>query len=235
MASIKKFEYKEHLISFEFEDGNKMINAAEMAKPFDKRVNDFLRLKSTKEYILLLEARYGNPRNGGNTEVLRVVQGGTPELQGTWMNEKLALKFAAWLAPLFELWVYDRIYELLTTGKTELETRPTQNIIKSIRLIADHLETHDKDIETLKEDVIYIKEYVGDLEAKITSIDENYYSVSGYCSLHSIECHRDKAIRLGKLCTAKSHSMGYEIGKAYDSKFGTVNTYHIDILKKVIK
>lgn len=27
-------------------------------------------------------------------------------LQGSWMDEKLALKFAAWLSPRFELWVW---------------------------------------------------------------------------------------------------------------------------------
>ncbi|MEM1121660.1 MAG: KilA-N domain-containing protein, partial [Bacteroidota bacterium] len=61
--------------------------------------------------------------------------------QGTWMDEKLALKFAAWLSPNFELWVYDRIQELLTTGKTELPSHlPGMELIKAIRLIADKLE-----------------------------------------------------------------------------------------------
>jgi phage antirepressor YoqD-like protein len=34
------------------------------------------------------------------------------------MHQKLALKFAAWLNPEFELWVYDRIEELLRHGIT---------------------------------------------------------------------------------------------------------------------
>ncbi|MEO1256856.1 MAG: KilA-N domain-containing protein, partial [Bacteroidota bacterium] len=38
-----------------------MVNATQMAKPFKgKLVADFLRLKTTKEYILLLEERYGD-------------------------------------------------------------------------------------------------------------------------------------------------------------------------------
>lgn len=62
-----------------------------------------LRLKETKEYIQLLEERYGNSHIA-NREVLRVVKGGDAAegLQGTWMDEKLALKFAAWLSPRFE-------------------------------------------------------------------------------------------------------------------------------------
>ena len=61
MSEITKFDYEGQSISFEFADGNKMINATEMAKPFKgKLVADFLRLKSTQEYIALLEERYGN-------------------------------------------------------------------------------------------------------------------------------------------------------------------------------
>lgn len=234
MTRIRKFEYQNNSISFEFEDGNRMINATEMAKPFKKRVNDFLRLQGSREYILLLESRYADSRNGNNREVLRVIQGGTPELQGTWMDEKLALKFASWLAPEFELWVYDKIEELLKTGKTELEVRPSQNIIRSIRLIADQLEAHDRDIQTLKEDVKEIKDYVGDLEAKLTSIDENYYSVSGYCSLNGVDCPLDKARTWGYNATKLSNRLNKPIGQVYDAKYGNVNTYHLDILKQII-
>jgi hypothetical protein len=85
MADIIKFDYEGQKISFEFADGNKMINATEMAKPFSKRVNDFLRLQSTKEFIALLENRYGNSRIGFQKEVLRVVKGGDAynSIQGT--------------------------------------------------------------------------------------------------------------------------------------------------------
>ncbi|MCB0212447.1 MAG: KilA-N domain-containing protein, partial [Anaerolineae bacterium] len=92
MSEITKFEYEGHNISFEFSDGNKMINATEMAKPFGKMVSGFLRLKATQDYIVLLESRY---QDQPGREALRVVKGGEPELQGTWMDEKLALKFAA--------------------------------------------------------------------------------------------------------------------------------------------
>jgi hypothetical protein len=120
MSDITKFDYDGQSISFEFADGNKMVNATQMAKPFGKPVGNFLRLKETKEYIQLLEERYSDVNIA--KEVLRVIKGGDASegLQGTWMDEKLALKFAAWLSPAFELWVYDRIQELLTTGKTQI-------------------------------------------------------------------------------------------------------------------
>ena len=73
MNEIIKFDYEGQHISFEFADGNKMINATEMAKPFKgKMVGDFLRLKNTQEYIQLIEERYGNSHIAPR-EVLRVV------------------------------------------------------------------------------------------------------------------------------------------------------------------
>lgn len=235
MTNVQQFEYNQHTITFEFSDGHKMINATEMIKAFpSKRMNNFLRRQQTKDYILVLQKRYAKKRIEGEKQVLRVVKGGERGLQGTWMDEMLALKFAAWLSPDFEVWVYHKIHELLTTGKTELETRPSQNIIRSIRLIADQLEAHDRDIQGLKQDVEDIKDYVGDLEAKITSIDENYYSVSGYCALNGIDCPLDKAQRWGYNATKLSNQVGRKTGKAYDAKYGEINTYHVEILKKVI-
>lgn len=122
-------------------------------------------------------------------KVLRIVQSGSPELQGTWMDEKLALEFAFWLSPSFKLWVYDRIEELLKTGKTELPNhRPGADLIRAIRMIADKLEYQQRDIDQNKEAIADIQNAINELDAKITSHDENYYSVVGYCSLQNKPC-----------------------------------------------
>lgn len=236
MDKITKFEYEGDKISFEFTDGNRMINANEMVKPFGKRVSNFLRLKETKEYVTLLKKRYSDPSYGSNRQALRVVKGGTPELQGTWMDEKLALKFAAWLSPKFELWVYDKIYELLTTGKTELQDlSPVVNITEGLKRVIEHLGEHGQEIQKIQMSIEHIEEFVSDLEAKITSIDENYYSISGYCALNKIDCPLNKAQTWGHSATKLSNQQNIAIGKAYDAKYGNVNTYHIDILQQVIK
>ncbi|MGH1337250.1 MAG: KilA-N domain-containing protein [Aureispira sp.] len=240
MSKITKLDYEGKTISFEFSDGNRMVNATEMAKPFGKQVGGFLRTKETKEYIGLLEDRYANLHIGQNRLVLRVIKGGYTVkncvAQGTWMDEKLALKFASWLSSKFELWVYDRIDELLKIGKTELpDYRPSTEIIKSIRLISDQLEYHEREIGEIKEDIGLIKNYMSELEAKIISIDKKYYSVSGYCSLHSIPCPLDKARSWGYNATKESNKKGMAIRKAYDAKYGEINTYHVDLLKDVIQ
>ncbi len=86
------------------------FNATLMAKQFDKRPDDFLRLQSTKEYIaeIIKDSGYGNSRN---EDLIKTKQGG--KYQGTWLHQELAYEFAGWLSPLFRRnlhkWVESRI------------------------------------------------------------------------------------------------------------------------------
>ena len=235
MADIIKIDYEGQKISFEFADGNRMINATEMAKPFGKLVGGFLRLQSTKEFILLLESRYADMHNGTTTGVLRVIQGGEPEIQGTWMDEKLALKFAAWLSPAFELWIYDKIQELLTTGKTELKEVPPTGFSATLRLLAQQWEAQEKINSEVRQELDNTAERLDELEAKILSVDDQYYTIAGYCALNGIACPLHLAKEWGKRAVALSATKKIATGSAHDERFGKVRTYHIDVLKDVIK
>lgn len=235
MSEIIKFDYEGQQISFEFSDGNKMINATEMAKPFKgKLAGDFLRLKTTKDFILALESRYGNSHNGGNREVLRIIQGGTPELQGTWMDELLALKFASWLSPYFEIWVYDRIQELLTTGVTRLQGIPPSGFAATLRLLAEQWEKQEHINENVREELDKTAQRLDELESKIISVDDHYYTIAGYCNLHKIPCPLHQAKEWGKTAAALSRQKDVPTGTAHDERYGQVRTYHEDVLKEVI-
>ena len=104
------FVYQENPVTFNTTDGGVMINLTEMAKPFSKLPADFLRLEQTKQFIEALSESLtmGNP----------IIKTEAGKYGGTWGHQKLALKFAAWLNPRFELWVYDRIEELMRHGIT---------------------------------------------------------------------------------------------------------------------
>ena len=229
MSDITKFDYEGQQVTFEFADGNRMINATEMAKPFGKLVGNFLRLKETKEYIALLEERYSDVNIG--REVLRVVKGGDASegLQGTWMDELLALKFASWLSPRFELWVYDRIQELLATGETRLKGIPPSGFAATLRLLAEQWEKQEQINEEVREELDQTAERLDQLEAKITSVDDHYYTIAGYCNLHKIPCPLHKAKEWGKAATALSRQRGIATGTAHDERYGKVRTYHEDI------
>lgn len=91
-------------------DNGMMINATEMAKIFGKQVESFMRNESTilfiKECLNNENSRYINIER--ESDLYR-----TNQKSGTFMHRILALKFAAWLNPKFELWVYSTIEKLL--------------------------------------------------------------------------------------------------------------------------
>lgn len=118
----KIYNYNGTDITFLSGNGDVMVNATEMAKPFGKLVADWTRQKSTNEFISSLSSVKGIPISA----LVQVVKGGTSE-QGTWMHEDVAMEFARWLSPTFAIWCNDRIKELLKYGMTA--TQPTLEAI----------------------------------------------------------------------------------------------------------
>lgn len=236
MNELAQFTYEGEPISFEFTNDTKLINATQMGRPFKgKAVADFLRLKSTKEFIVALESRY-HAKDSSTRDVLRIVKGGASDVeQGTWMDELLALKFAGWLSADFEIWMYERIRELLLTGYTSVQgVVPQNNIIQGLKMIVSQLEQQNVFNGEIRHDVDTIRERVNEIEAKVTSVDDHYYTIAGYCSLTKIPCPLHKAKQWGKEATAYSQKKGYDTGAAHDERFGRVRTYHEDILKAII-
>lgn len=110
MQTNRIFEYEGQQINFDLSKINMMVNANEMAKPFGKLIPDFMRLDSTKSFV---EAALNN----GISHYLGIEKEAdlfiTKQRSGTWMHRILALKFAAWLNPNFEVWVYSTIDKIL--------------------------------------------------------------------------------------------------------------------------
>ena len=75
------------------------------------------------------------------------------------------------------------------------------------------------------------------IEVKSDSIIEGheFYSISGYCRLKGQKIDSRAAATMGKLATTESNRMGYMMGKIHDAKYGSVKTYHIEVLDNVFK
>lgn len=91
-------------------NSNIMINATQMAKAFNKRVDVFLKSDHAQNFIHTLELTPFGGRSEPlkKDEILKTINGSV-----TWMHRVLALKFAAWLDIDFELWVYSTIDDIL--------------------------------------------------------------------------------------------------------------------------
>ena len=137
------FLYNNAVVNFDFNplNSNMMINATQMAKIFDKRVDAFLRNDFAKSYIEVLKTLPRDEKlwseftqicvNSGtdlakktgqfthfyaNNEIDLLKESDilqTRGHQGTWMHRLLAIEFASWLEPSFKLWVNLAIEQLI--------------------------------------------------------------------------------------------------------------------------
>lgn len=124
MTANQIFQYHGNPISFHKGD-NLMVNATQMAKPFNKSPKDFLKTEQSKRFIEALS----EVKKILSSDLVKVTYGNNG---GTWMHEDVALEFARWLSPAFAIWCNDRIKELLmkgtvSTGNTQTDYTCTEN------------------------------------------------------------------------------------------------------------
>lgn len=116
MNALQVFSYNGSNVTFSNENGM-WVNATEMAKPFDKFPYDWLRLQSSKDFLLVLVSIRGlNYEDKGinyedSSQFIKTIEGRNG---GTWFHEDVAIEFARWLSPAFAIWCNDRIKEILT-------------------------------------------------------------------------------------------------------------------------
>lgn len=129
MTANQIFQYHGNSISFHKGD-NLMVNATQMAKPFNKSPKDFLKTEQSKRFIEALS----EVKKILSSDLVKVTYGNNG---GTWMHEDVALEFARWLSPAFAIWCNDRIKELLmkgtvSTGTTQTDYTCTENTHGSV-------------------------------------------------------------------------------------------------------
>ncbi len=137
-----------------------MVNATEMAKPFGKSANHWLRNQQTQEFLSELSTL----RNRNLTDLVQVTNGGTD--RGTWLHEDVALEFARWLSPKFAIWCNDRIKELLTKGTTSLQS-PTNDdalILEAMNVLNKRLEASKRQLQIAESERDHYKHEVEELE-----------------------------------------------------------------------
>jgi hypothetical protein len=154
------------------------------------------------------------------------VQGGEPSSQGTWLHQKIALRFAQWLSPEFAIWVDEKIEELLTNGRTEIAPASPLSLA---RQMLEAMEMQEQRITTVESTVKRI-------EAKVTNINDDYFSISGWyrMAVRQWDLSNTDAQQLGKRLAKESAMNGFTVHKVHDAKYGLVNTYHKDVLKSIL-
>ena len=121
-----KFVYNDTQVDF-LPVGNDslMINATQMAKIFNKKIENFTRTESTQNFISEC-LNTANRRYLNINDVSDLLD--SRQKSGTWMHRILALKFAAWLDPAFELWVYTTIDKIIFGNYREIKEATVEKL-----------------------------------------------------------------------------------------------------------
>lgn len=112
------------------------INATQIAKQYNKKSDDYLRLDRTKDYITALKnvlfPKSGNPDIEQN-QLFRVKKGAPDNGGGTWFHPKLAIDFARWLNADFAVWCDMQIEKLLHPAPYGLKELPPSTITEEMQ------------------------------------------------------------------------------------------------------
>lgn len=141
------FNYNGTDITFQLGDGNVMVNATQMAKPFGKTPKDWLRTEQSERLVNAISGRIKRLP----ADLVTVTNGGNN--YGTWMHEDVAMFFAQWLSPEFYLWCNDRIKELLKTGVAVAGGDDDSMILRAMEVLRKRVEEKQKQIELQKKEL----------------------------------------------------------------------------------
>jgi hypothetical protein len=128
--SIEIYRFRDTEIEFVLQK-NVMVNATEMGKVFGKLPKDFLDNAQTKNFINACLKKVNSPFiSVDSIDDIFYSQ----KKSGTWMHRLLALKFAGWLNPDFELWVYHTIDEFIYGVYRRMEESLRESAIRQARI-----------------------------------------------------------------------------------------------------
>jgi len=168
------YDYKGSQISF-MSGENVMVNATQMAKPFEKRPIDWLQNQSSIEYLNELS----KVRKSTLADLVQVTKGGNNS--GTWMHEDVAMEFARWLSPAFAIWCNDRIKELLKTGVTTV-SNDDEAIAYAMQVLNRRLEQAKAEKAMLEQQNACLANEIKQTVPKVQYVDNVLQSVNTYTS-----------------------------------------------------
>ena len=149
------------------EDG--YVNATQLCKAGNKRLDNYINSTNTKEFLYELSKNLNIPEE----KLYISIRGG--KHPGTWVHDQVATNLAQWLSPLFAVQVSVWLRELLFTGKVELGKEKNNKELDNI--YKDKILKLENNIKTLSNENSQIKNMAIKLKKQHTELlkKKNYY------------------------------------------------------------
>ncbi len=107
------------------EDG--YVNGTRMCQTVNKKIHDYLRLKTTNEFFESLARSAGNP-----ADLVQHVMTGPNEMRGTWVHPHVAPDLAAWCSPSFRAAVSTLVYRYM---RGQVTTEESQEVSRRLGML----------------------------------------------------------------------------------------------------
>ena len=95
------------------------VNATALCKVAGKKFAKYHENKRTKEFL----AELSSVVRIRTTDLVQVIQGGRPTMQGTWVHPRVAISLAYWMSPKFEVMVTKWVLEWTSEQVADRATR----------------------------------------------------------------------------------------------------------------
>lgn len=114
---------------------------------------------------------------------------------------------------------------------------PTLSPLEMMRNQLDLMIQQEKEIKALQSRVTQYEDVITKVKEDLDRIspDSEFFTVMAYCKSIGKPVDSNKAKNYGSQCSRLSRNKGMHIGEVPHERWKTVNTYHISILKEVIK
>ena len=199
----------------------KYLSSREVAEMVDKDHSDLLKdIRRYQEYL-----------NEGNFPLVEYFKESTyQDAKGETRNcylvskkgcEFIAHKLTGQKGAIFTAKYIERFHEM----QTQLEKPMSQ--LELMQMSINQLVEQEKRMNSIESRMDMI-------EAQSITRPVDYYTIAGFASIRKQKIDISQASFLGRKAAKLSREYGYDIGKVSDPRYGTVNTYHVDILNKVI-
>ncbi len=126
-----QYLFEDMPVFFEHKD-NLMIDATALAKKFGTEPKDYLRLERTKKLIIAIRKTLVNSADLPNIKDDFSMVYSSIQKKGTYMHRILALDFAGWLNPDFQVWMLQKI-EYILFGYAQRQSKELSENAKRIK------------------------------------------------------------------------------------------------------
>ena len=198
---IQSFDYNGQVISRRA-DG--FVNLTQMCQANNKRIDNYMRLKQTQDYISVL-------RQSLTSEVVETEIGGSNPC--TWGHPSLAINLARWISPHFAVWCDQHIFNLMTTGHTELIEQPQlpQTYLEALKALVA--------VEEEKQLLLAENKILEQQNHQLSEVVDELFDYSSIVRVAKFNKVHESNFKWQRL-KAVSQQMGLEIKKVPDARYG---------------